>query len=266
MSETSKNRDLKKITTIFILIVTLMVCETGATYAYFAISASSANTITGTAAAGGLALQLGNSANTTSGTPSLVSPTGTYASKPLVPQYAYKSNTNVLQKAVTGVHPASESGTTVFPCVDANGNAICRIYTFTVRNNATATAVVNGRIYFAGAPTNLRWALMTSATAVTVSGTTAATNFRTPQTSANCTASTATTGTNANNCWFAVDKSLNPSGGASSTSAASGSYQQYWVVMWINETGAVQTDSGSWTASIEFTSSNGTGITSTITS
>lgn len=64
---------------------------------------------------------------------------------------------------------------------------------------------------------------------------------------------------------FASNLSLNPSGGASSTSPATGSYQQYWIIFWINETGTVQTDSGTWAATITFTSSNGTGITSTIT-
>ena len=249
-----KNQDSKKIITLIVLIATLMVCETGATFAYFAIGTSANNAIQGTVASGNLAFQLNNSATTTSGIPSLVKPASTYANSPMIPQYAYFSSKNVLQSAVTA------------NCIDANSNVVCRIYTFTIRNNATATVKVNGRIYFTGASTNLRWALMTNASTVAVTGTTPATNLRVPQTATNCTASTSTTGNTANNCWFALDKSLAPSGGASSTNAASGSYQQYWLVFWINETGAVQTDSGTWYATIEFTSSNGTGITSTIVS
>lgn len=266
-----KDKDTKKITTLIILIVTLMVCETGATYAYFQINASSDNTLTGTAASGGIAFQtsVAGNAQGADGTPVLLYPTGTYATKPLVPQYAYRGTTNVLQKAVTGVKPTGAS--TVFPCVDANGNAICRVYTFWIRNNASSAVQVNGRIYFTSPTTNLKWALMTSGTAVTVSGTTSTANLRSPLTAANCTASTATSN---KDCWFEVGdgesdgivgRYLAPSGGVNVT-GASGSYKQYWLVTWINETGAVQNDSGTWYATIEFSSSNGTGITSTITS
>ena len=40
----------------------------------------------------------------------------------------------------------------------------------------------------------------------------------------------------------------------------------YYMVIWINETNAVQNDSGTWRATIAFNTTNGTGITSTITS
>lgn len=265
-NNTQNNSDSKKITSILILIATLMVVTTGSTYAYFAISATSNTTITGTAASGDIAFQLGNSATANSGQPSLVVPVNSanynYSTFPMVPQKSLNGTTNVLQKAVTGVHPNQESGSTVYQCVDSNGNAICRVYTFTIRNNATSSVVVNGRIYFDGITTfpNLKWALMTSATNVTVSS---SSNIRTPLTSANCTTSTSTSTTN---CWFEVSKTLKPSGGASVANAAAGSYQQYWIVVWIEETGTTQTDSGTWTATVAFTSSNGTGITSTITS
>ena len=250
----TNDNDRKKISFVAVAILILMITTTGSTYAYLALSVNAVNNISGTVATAGLNFQLANNATTTSGIPSLAKPSSTYASSPMVPQLAYKSSTNILQKAVTA------------NCVDGNTNVVCRIYTFTVRNNSTANVKINGRVYFSSAPTNLRWALMSNATTVSVTGTTAATNFRTPQTSSQCTVSTSTTGTNANNCWFEVDKTLVPSGGASSTNAASGSYQQYWLVFWINETEAVQNDSGTWYATVEFTSSNGTGITSTINS
>ena len=237
-----KNGDSKKIVTLIVLIATLMVGTTGATYAYFAVSAAANNNITGTVASGGLAFQLSNSATTTSGVPSLTAPTNaSYTSKPMVPQYAYNNSKNVLALALTGSNDK---------CVDANGNVVCRVYTFTIRNNSSAVAVVNGKISFTNPTTNLKWALMTSATAVPDITSTTDTDIKAASTS---------------DTTFATNLSLNPSGGASSTSAASGSYKQYWIIFWINETGSSQTDSGTWTANITFTSSNGTGITSTIT-
>ena len=242
-SNQKKDRDSKKILTLVILIATLMITTTGATYAYFAISATATNNITGTAATASLAFQLSNSATTTSGTPSLTAPSSTYASKPMVPQYAYNNSTNVLAKAFTG--------TSSNKCVDGNGNVICRVYTFTIRNNSTAVAVVNGKIKFTNPTPNLKWALMTNATTVPTITSTTDSDIKSASTS---------------EATFASSLSLNPSGGSSSTSAASGSYKQYWIIFWINETGSSHTDSGTWSATISFTSSNGSGITSTITS
>ncbi len=241
--ESNKNSDSKKILTLVILIATLMITTTGATYAYFAISATATNNITGTAATANLAFQLSNSATTTSGTPSLTAPSSTYASKPMVPQYAYNNSTNVLAKALTG--------TSNNKCVDANGNVICRVYTFTIRNNSTATAVVNGKIKFTNPTTNLKWALMSNATTVPTITSATDSDIKAASTSETT---------------FVSNLSLTPSGGVTSTSPASGSYKQYWIIFWINETGSSQTDSGTWSATISFTSSNGSGITSTITS
>ena len=74
--------------------------------------------------------------------------------------------------------------------------------------------------------------------------------------------------TNATN--FVTNLSLVPSGGASANPAScpnvttSCSYKQFWIVFWIQETGAVQSDTGTWYATIEFKDSAGKGITSTI--
>ncbi|MEE3343191.1 MAG: hypothetical protein VZS44_03785 [Bacilli bacterium] len=256
------NGDTKRITITLVLILTLMVTVTGGTYAYLYIGATATNNMTGTVATGSLAFQLSNNATTTSGIPDQVSPpkSGAYASSPMVPQYAYNNSKNTLQLAVTGVKPPGS--TSVVPCVDGNGNVICRIYTFTIRNNATATAMLNGTIKFSGVSTstvaNLKWALMTSGTAVTITSSGDA-NIH----------SASTTATN-----FVTSLRLIPSGGASSTSAACPSssssdfrcsYKQFWFVFWIQETGAVQSDNGTWYATIEFKDSNNKGITSTIT-
>lgn len=246
MTKNKKNKDddSKKIITMIILIVVVMICTTSGTYAYLAISATATNNITGTVATASLAFQLSNSATTTSGIPSITAPTSsTYTSGSMIPQYAYNNSTNVLALAFTGASGKDK-------CVDANGNVICKVYTFTVRNNSTATVVVDGSIKFTSPTTNLKWALMTNATTVPTITSTTDTDIHSATTS---------------DVDFATSVSLVPSGGASSTSAASGSYKQYWIIFWINETGATQTDSGTWSATISFTSSNGTGITSTIT-
>lgn len=231
-----KNNDSKKILTLIILIATIMISTTGATYAYFAFSASSNNTITGTAATASISF---------SATPSLIAPPSTatdYTTKPMVPQKALNGSTNVLQKALTGVKPTGESA--VIPCVDANKNVVCRAYTFTIKNDSTATAVLRGRIKFNWASgssfTNLKWKLMTNATTVAASsgnaGLSATTAFQD----------------------FETNISLAPDG-----------TKQFWVIVWIEETGAVQnsTDYGTWYGTIEFiNNTDGSGLTSTITS
>ena len=236
-----KENDSKKITFVLVAILVIMVTTTGGTYAYLQLSANSAATaINGTVATASL---------TFSAAPSLVAPTSTYATKGLVPQYAYNNSTNVLQLAVTGVHPTGTSGTTVYPCVDSNGNAVCRVYSFTVKNNSTATVVINGTITFSTLPntlTNLKWAPMSNAT--TTASITSATDSDIHAASSSPVALT--------------DAAATP---ATTWTLAAGATKPFWLVFWVNETGVVQTDSGSWNATIAFNSSNGTGVTSTIT-
>lgn len=226
-----QNRDVKKIVTFGILIVTLMISITGATYAYFAFSATDTNTITGTAATASLSFSV---------SPTLIAPSVTaYKTKPLVPQISLSGTTNVLQKAFNG------SSTATGYCVDANGNAICRAYTFTIKNDSTATAVIKGQIKFtygtSSSFANLKWKLMDSATAVTVSSSAGGTL-----------ASTSTWQT------FATNVSLVPN-----------ATKQYWIIMWIEETGSSQnsTDYGTFYSTIQFINNvDGSGLTSTITS
>lgn len=224
-----KNNDSKKIFTLIVLIATIMVSTTSATYAYFAFSASSNNSLNGTAATASLEF---------SATPELIAPaTATYNTKPMVPQHALSGTTNLLQKALTGVSGKDK-------CVDANNNAVCRAYSFTIKNSSSATAVLRGRIKFTWAASssfaNLKWKLMTSATSVSASsgnsGTAATTSFQN----------------------FETNISLAPN-----------ATKQYWILVWIEETGTTQnsTDYGTWFGTIEFiNNTDGSGITSTITS
>lgn len=213
-NEIKKDSDSKKILTMVIMVLTLMICTTSATYAYFAIAPVTNNTVTGTAASAGLSLTVSKSSPTTDGK--------------LVPQLE------------AGLGTAMNSTN---KCVDGNGNVVCQVYTITVNNTSSAAVVVNGTITFSGSTNmpNLKWRKTTSATTLGT-GTTTAANVATAQT-------------------LVSSQSLTASNASVTTDSAT-----YYIVIWINETGAAQTDTGTFRATIEFTSSNGTGITSTITS
>lgn len=157
----------------------------------------------------------------------------TNATGKLVPQLAVSGTTNVLQSAVTG---ATGKGS----CVDENGNTICKVYTITIRNTTNTKFYVTGTLILtAESMDNLKWAKGTSATA----------GFD----------GTGTTYTKA-------DTSL-----ATNVELAANASASYYVVVWINETGAVQNDSGSFSGTVTFdgySTSDGsvTGVTSTIRS
>ena len=121
-----------------------------------------------------------------------------------------------------------------YKCVDGNGNIVCKVFQIVVSTSSTATVPTTGTITFTGASTNLKWKLVDSYTAVK-SGETAK-------------AASSTAATFATPTFTASTKSFT-----------------YYIVVWINETNAVQSDSGTWKATIEFKNADG-GITSTIKS
>lgn len=213
-----KNNDFKGIAFISVGILTIVVAIAGATYAWFAVSATNNNVVSGESGytASALTLTVTHSTNSSVGT------------KKLIPQ-----KDTAIQKAVTG---ASGKGA----CVDANGNAICKVYTITVKNNTTTQYYVDGTFTLkADSMPNLKWTKGTSATA----------GFPSP---------TGTYNTKAN------------TGLVSDVVLAGGASASYYVVVWISEANAAQTDSGTFTGTVTFTGSNAagssTGITSTITS
>ena len=255
-NQVKNDNDSKKIFTTLILVLTLMICTTSATYAYYAISATATNNITGTAGTGSIIIA--NTSTATSSTaPSLIAPaTSTYNTKPMVPQISYTGTTNVLQKALTGASGKDK-------CVDGNGNVICRAYSFFIINKGTSAVDVRGSIKFTWGSNsifnNLRWKLMDSATAVTVSTATAET---TVSTTAPTKASTSTVAFDTANVALAPEAS-----------------KQYWLIVWIEETGSDQgaaattasRDVGTWYATLSFNAYNESGasiggVTSTITS
>ena len=218
--ENNQTSDSKKIITMVVLILTIMICTTSATYADFALAPATNNSVTGTAASASLALTVTKNLPT-------------------------KANTGVLvpQKEAA----LSTAMGTTYGCVDGNTNMVCQVYTITVTNNSSAQVVVNGTITFAGSTNmpNLKWRKTTNASTLG-NNTTNAANTTTAQS-------------------LASNVTLKKSG-------VSGNTATYYIVVWINAqldsngNEVAQTDTGTYQATIQFTSSNGTGITSTITS
>lgn len=229
-----KNNDVKGISLISIGILTIIVAIAGATFAFFQVSVSNTSTITGTSAYTATPFTLNVSHSTS----------GTAGTKALIPQ-----SDEYIQSAVTA------------GCVDANGNAVCKVYTITIQNKTTTKYYVNGTLSFATTPAttsttgmpNLKWALGTSATAGFPS-TTSGPFYSSFNTFTTNTSATTQTTTLVNNL-----------------ALTSNATQSYYVVVWISETGAAQTDNGTFTGTVTFNgfSDSGntvSGVTSTIRS
>lgn len=227
--EIKKDSDSKKIFSMIILIATLMVCTTSATYAYFAINATNTNTVTGTAATASLTLTVNK-----------IRPTETGSGR-LVPQDSVANSTNILKLAV-------DAG-----CIDDNDNLVCQVYTIVLTNGGTSNVTVDGDFALTAAGmTNLKWYLLAEG-----EGATPTTTYTYPTNLPAAGYGNAKTVT-------ALETSLMLNGTTTGTTASRSHY--YVVAVWIEETGAAQTDSGTFTGSIAFTPSDGSaGITSTIT-
>ena len=122
----------KKKYAIVITFLVLMICITGGTYAYFALTASN-NSVTGSV--GGASLNL---------TVTKVYPTSEHNSKNMIPQLE-----STLDEAISLEHK----------CIDGNGNVICQVYSATVTNVGSTSSVLNGTISFTGIENmpNLKW-------------------------------------------------------------------------------------------------------------
>lgn len=233
------NQNMTKLQVLITLVIFLSFCVTGVTYAYFAISAKDNQTITGEAATVNLTLNVTKifptSANTNTGV--------------MVPQLSNSGSEN------SPLSTALKSG-----CVDGNKNVVCQVYKIIIENKGgTATQVVNGTVLFYGntAQTipatnimpNLKWKLITSA------------NDSTPSQSALGASTDLSANTNETTGRFCSDLTL-------TTNAK----KEYYMIIWINETNADQSDVSSnatptnpktFYGLVKFDSSNGTGVTST---
>lgn len=126
-------------------VATLIVAIIGATFAYFSVNANIANKND----IAGSTVELSDTTITgtlTRETPSTVS---------MVPL-----KTADLQKGITG-----EGGQ---KCIDANGAKVCDIYTLTINNTSNAPVSLAGNLNITATDmTDLRWALIESATSAT---------------------------------------------------------------------------------------------------
>ena len=227
-----KEVKLTKIQLTISLILILFFSVTGATYAYFAFSATN-STINGEAATVNLTLDVTKVFPTESSENTGV----------MVPQLSVSGNSN------SALSAALKSG-----CVDANENIVCQVYKINIQNiGGTATQVVDGRVAFYGdaemtmdvssSMPNLRWKLITSADSTTPTNSVLGTN---------------------------VDLVANASEDnvfADDVTMATNSSFDYYMIIWINENNEDQTvdEGNSFYAKISFESSNGTGVTSAFT-
>ena len=228
------NGDSKKITITLVLILVLMVTTTGGTYAYLALSANNATTVTGTVASTGLTLAV--------------------EQQPL----KNTTNTGVMVPQLETYLGTAMNGTN--KCVDGNDNVVCKVYKVTITNTSSSAVRVVGTIQFSGngSMTNLKWRRTSNATTLgsysTIAVGTNTSNKYDLSAGTACTTN-ATQGTQSGCTTVNLKKT-----------GVTGNSQDFYFVVWINETGAAQTDSGTFTATIEFIGANGRGVTSTIVS
>lgn len=124
----------------------LVIAVAGSAYAYFVASATSDGGVSGTT----LNVKLDKP------TVTLVS---TKATGGLIPIY---------DGTVTGhTSQLSAAATATNQCVDKNGYTVCKVYKISVKNSGTTATIVNTTLNLNnGGVANIKWAKMTSATAV----------------------------------------------------------------------------------------------------
>lgn len=132
---TNNHKEKNKIIGLVILIVTLMVSSTGATYAYFALSATNNNIISGTTAKVESELIVTKVLPATTGTGVMVPQNSANTTK----------STNALKTAIDG------------GCIDANTNVACQVYKITFQNKSSAALNINSLLTLTSDITNLKW-------------------------------------------------------------------------------------------------------------
>ena len=189
-------------------VATLVVAIIGATFAFFSANATNEDITGSTAAAGGVELAV---------TP--ITATGSN----MIP-LNLQDNTNPANAATGDADQFAKALTG--KCKDANGNNVCQIYSITVTNKSTTSAVqVRGTLTLdTGAAANMKWQLLTNDTA-----TTRATFATTVDKGV---AGDVTVGGN-------TSKDGTGTTAASQTLAASGT-ATYYVLVWLEETGSAQ--------------------------
>ncbi len=194
-------------------VATLIVAIIGATFAYFSVNASITNN-------NGISGDTVNVSDTTiTGTLTRVTPS-TVSMVPL--------KTEELQKGITG-----EGGQ---QCIDKNGAKVCDIYTLTINNTSSAPVSLAGNLNITATDmTDLRWALIESATSAT-----------------------GATAKEVSDTVIVANELL----------AAETGTKTYYFVIWFNETDQPQNDQAgkSYTGTVSFTAANGGKITAQFSS
>ena len=219
-------------------VATLVVAIIGATFAYFSASASDNKVITGnTAEAGGVELTI--TPVTTTGTNML----------PL----NLMDNTKATDPATGAADQFADAlgATKGTSCKDSNGNNVCQVYSITVKNKSTTSTVqVRGTLNLASEATNMKWQLLETGTS------TARADFATV-------VDKGVTG----------DVTVGGNTGATGKAAASQNLAAeasatYYVLVWLEETGAAQETadaSKSFTGTVTFNAVDASGKTSGLT-
>ena len=219
-------------------VATLVVAIIGATFAYFSASASDNKVITGnTAEAGGVELTI--TPVTTTGTNML----------PL----NLMDNTKATDPATGAADQFADAlgATKGASCKDSNGNNVCQVYSITVKNKSTTSTVqVRGTLNLASEATNMKWQLLETGTS------TARADFATV-------VDKGVTG----------DVTVGGNTGATGATAASQNLAAeasatYYVLVWLEETGAAQETadaSKSFTGTVTFNAVDASGKTSGLT-
>ena len=122
-----------------------------------------------------------------------------------------------------------------YNCVDDNNNMVCQVYSIKITNTGTATVKINGTITFGNIDKmpNLKWRLIQDKNTYG--------DWR--------------------NSHYA---SLNDVNFDSNLTLKKGATKTYYMVIWIEEVDNNQSDTGKYNAVINFSTSNGTGVTSTV--
>ena len=135
--------------------------------------------------------------------------------------------------------PQSEKGLSQaisnnYNCVDDNNNTVCQVYSIKVTNTGTANVEINGTITFGNIDKmpNLKWRLIKDKNTYG--------SFKINQ---------------ASNDANIFDNNI---------VLKKGDSKIYYIVIWIDEVDKNQPDTGKYNATIEFSSSNGKGVTSTV--
>ena len=219
-------------------VATLVVAIIGATFAYFSATAANNEAITGnTAEAGGVELTI---------TP--VTNTGTN----MLP-LNLMDNTKATDPATGAADQFADAlgATKGASCKDSNGNNVCQVYSITVKNKSkTSTVQVRGTLNLASEATNMKWQLLETGTS------TARADFATV-------VDKGVTG----------DVTVGGNTGATGKAAASQNLAAeasatYYVLVWLEETGAAQETadaSKSFTGTVTFNAVDASGKTSGLT-